>query len=284
MPKFTTANGWKLQIGQSGLIMINDIIFKNNRFYVEDIEISTKEVLEEVIASIEARYYKDFKIRFEEYASKRSEEQKQRVARRRQKDKAYLDTISSKIDPKRFNIYNWSPAVPRQKLQRLYESDAKGILNNELLEDVGYTIYARCLQSRDERRLIDTGKLKCHNCGSILSYNSGLMCCPCGYQYIFKDYMKSFRRCNMPTGGAAHIFNEFIEKWPLAKDSVEKMRLIDWLIHEFHINIRSGVKGRPVGINLIQGTKVQVAQLILSLAYGNGVSAEKNREYWLANI
>jgi hypothetical protein len=42
---------------------------------------------------------------------------------------------------------------------------------------------------------------------------------------------------------------------------------IDRLIHEFHINLNSGVKGRFVAINLIQGTKKQIGDLIISLAY-----------------
>ncbi|MDR2590956.1 MAG: hypothetical protein LBC71_08250, partial [Oscillospiraceae bacterium] len=59
----------------------------------------------------------------------------------------------------------------------------------------------------------------------------------------------------------------FIEDWSKAKGYIEKMLLIDRLIHEFHINLNSGVKGRFVAINLIQGTKKQIGDLIISLAY-----------------
>ena len=54
------------------------------------------------------------------------------------------------------------------------------------------------------------------------------------------------------------------------------MRLVDGLIHEFHINLNSGVKGRFVGVNLIEGTKRQIGELILNLAYGD--SAQKFAE------
>ena len=85
----------------------------------------------------------------------------------------------------------------------------------------------------------------------------------------------------MPTGGAAHIFNEFIDKWQRAATDSDKMRLIDWLIHEFHINLLSGTKGRFVGINLIQGTKSQIKDLIMNLAYGNtGLASEEYRKYY----
>jgi len=114
---------------------------------------------------------------------------------------------------------------------------------------------------------IDSKKMKCHNCGNILSGKKGLIECGCGGQYLFRDYMRSFRANNMPTGAASHIFNRFIDNWPKARVYNDKMRLIDNLIHEFHINLASGVKGRFVGINLIEGTKRQIGELILSLAY-----------------
>ena len=71
----------------------------------------------------------------------------------------------------------------------------------------------------------------------------------------------------MPSGAATAIFNAFIDDWPRAKGYAAKMVLIDNLLHEFHINLNSGVKGRFVGINLIEGTKKQIEELILDLAY-----------------
>ena len=93
--------------------------------------------------------------------------------------------------------------------------------------------------------------------------------CSCGYQYLFRDYMRSFRTDNMPSGAATAIFNAFIEDWPCAKGYAEKMRLVDGLIHEFHINLNSGVRGRFVGVNLIEGSKKQIGDLIFGLAYGS---------------
>lgn len=82
--------------------------------------------------------------------------------------------------------------------------------------------------------------------------------------------MRSFNTNSMPSRSATPFFNEFIDKWPSAKGYAEKMRLIDWVIHECHVNMLSGVKRHFAGINLIEGTKQQVSELILSLAYGDG--------------
>lgn len=38
----------------------------------------------------------------------------------------------------------WSPRVPKGKIRRLYESDARGLLDDELLDDVGIALLLRC--------------------------------------------------------------------------------------------------------------------------------------------
>ena len=78
----------------------------------------------------------------------------------------------------------------------------------------------------------------------------------------------------MPFGAAQEIFSKFVNDWEHAKGYSKKMRLIDNLIHEFHMNLNSGVKGRFVGVNLIEGTKTQIADLILDLAYGDTNKAQ----------
>jgi hypothetical protein len=284
-PKYSTSKGWGFDIGRSGFIMIKAVAFENHVFIVNGTEITNKEVLMDILAWAQETYNKDFINMFAEFYAERAKKQKLRNERRTKMEKAIVDALKDNIVQAKFNVYRWSPSVAREKIRRLYESDAKGMLNSELLDEIGFTIYARCLQAQEEWALMDMGKIKCHNCGNILDYSTGLITCKCGYQYMYKDYRRSFRTNNMPTGGAAHIFNEFIKRWPMAKDEVEKMRLIDWLIHEFHINLLSGNKGRFVGINLIQGTKTQIKELILNLAYGNnGILSEEKKIYFENNL
>ena len=284
-PVYSASKGWTFEIGRSGLIMVKDIAFDNHSFFVNGSEISGGEPLEEVMLWAEEVYNKDFVNKFREFSEVRAEKQKQRNENRRKREKDFVEALGEKIVKDKFNKYNWSPAVPRDKIKRLYESDARGIINSELLDDVGFSIYARCLQAQEEIEIMDRGKIKCHNCSHILNYFPGLITCSCGYQYMYKDYRRSFRANNMPTGGAAHIFNKFIIEWPKMNSDAEKMRLIDWLIHEFHINLLSGSKGRFVGINLIQGTKSQIKELILTLAYGDsGAVSKEVKEYFERNL
>lgn len=284
-PKYSISKGWSFEIGRSGLIMIRDVTFDNHNFFVNDTAVSGRRELEKILVWTQEIYNSRFIKEFDEFSAERAEKQKLRDELRKKREKEFVEGLKEKIDQSKFNRYSWSPPVSREKIKRLYESDARGMLNSELLDDVGFTIYARCLQAREEREIMDTGKIKCHNCSSILNYSSGLIACQCGYQYIYKDYRRSFRANNMPTGGAAHIFNKFIGEWPRMKSEIEKMRLIDWLIHEFHINLLSGNKGRFVGINLIQGTKAQIKELILNLAYGSGGAvSEERKKYFESNI
>jgi DNA-directed RNA polymerase subunit RPC12/RpoP len=59
----------------------------------------------------------------------------------------------------------WARRVSREKIRRLYELDAQGILDEELLDDVGFTLLLRCrdIITIDEAR---SGRVKCPRCAS----------------------------------------------------------------------------------------------------------------------
>src|SRR5689334_11807084 len=38
----------------------------------------------------------------------------------------------------------WEPRVPGHRIRRLYETDARGIRDEALLDDVAYALYSRC--------------------------------------------------------------------------------------------------------------------------------------------
>ncbi len=43
----------------------------------------------------------------------------------------------------------WAPRLEPQLIRRLYLSDANGMLDEELLEEVSFGLYCRCLSIRD---------------------------------------------------------------------------------------------------------------------------------------
>ncbi len=261
----TVTHGWVFRFGRYNLFMLT-VRISDGAFCVDHLRVSDRITLMEAIAYAEALHAGGYRDKLAAYAAEKVALQAATAKKRVEREQKEIGEMAGSIDKANFNRFSWSPKVPRAKLARLYESDARMLPDEELADDIGFTLYARCLQGRDERLLHEKGKLSCHGCGAVLQGKRGLMECACGRQYLFRDCARSFRANNMPSGAASHIFGAFIDDWPRATRYAEKMRLIDGLIHEFHINLRSGVKGRFVGINLIEGTKKQIADLILSLA------------------
>ena len=57
----------------------------------------------------------------------------------------------------------WTRRLSKGKLRRLYESDAKGLLDEDLLNDVGMTLFCRCediLTVTEAKK----GRVKCPRC------------------------------------------------------------------------------------------------------------------------
>jgi hypothetical protein len=245
-------------------VLVKKVIIADDSFLIDNISVSDKSSLETACEYVKSLYTPEFIAAYSEKIKKRNMKQSERSKRTAAQDKPALQTI----DVDKLNKFKWSPKVSIADLKRLYSDDAKMRYNEDLVDEIGWTFYARCLQGRDERILANENKLKCHNCGKILTKISGqLLKCDCGHYYIFKEYMRSFNRNSMPSRSATPFFNEFIRKWPTARVYSEKMRLIDWVIHECHLNMFSGVKRGEAGVNLIQGSKKDVRALILTLAY-----------------
>lgn len=167
-------------------------------------------------------------------------------------------------DLERLNKYHWIPALSPSKMRELYRSSAAGMLNLELLDDIGVQFYLRCLQGVEEYQLIRTDQLKCHQCGTILPKEDGLMICSCGYQYTFQEYVRSFNYQRMPGGSALHVFQDYVEKWPGCRSDTKKMLLIDWMIHQCPISMSSGLPLRARLKNLIDAPQKQLKNSYLN--------------------
>ena len=269
-PIYTEIAGWVYTFGRYNINLLNRVTIENGAFAVQGLRVHDQNSYDKAI-KLASSLYNDYKERFNLRVATIKEKQKQNTKRRLEREKTEMEAILAMADKQRLNQYRWSPKISQQLLIKLYKNDAKGVQDEELVDQVGFTLYARCLQGREEGKIKDSGRLKCHNCGEIIQAKgkSLLLECSCGHQYLYRDYRKSFRTNNMPFGAAQEIFSTFVADWEYAKGYTKKMRLIDNLIHEFHMNLNSGVKGRFVGINLIEGTKKQIADLIIDLAYGD---------------
>ena len=178
----------------------------------------------------------------------------------------------------------WAKKVPPHKIKKLYEQNAKGIYDEELVDDVGISLYMRV----DSMLMVTSsnlGKALCIECRTEIPHNYQrdfmLICSKCGWSMGFGDFNDSYKGQTLHGYGALTEIKEFAEKYPLTKSYTEKMLLIDWLIHTFHGNLQER-PSRPTATNLIAGSNADVANLIFSLAYGEGSTvAAEEMDKWL---
>ncbi|MCB0085097.1 MAG: hypothetical protein KDE47_29355, partial [Caldilineaceae bacterium] len=93
-----------------------------------------------------------------------------------------------------------------------------------------------------------------------------LPCAACGWQVTCGEFYQSYTGKSLLPGSVVDLFEAYLARFPTAQTPAEKLLLIDWLIHQFHVN--QGVARMPVGQNVIEGTTEQVRDLIETLAYG----------------
>src|SRR5512145_2462405 len=100
----------------------------------------------------------------------------------------------------------WEKRVPKWKLRRLYESDAQGLLDEELLDEVGFTLLERCWDILKVASA-QQGHVHCAHCDrqgktTLITRpptrgdpRSVELTCPiCGWQITWGEYHLSFKR------------------------------------------------------------------------------------------
>jgi len=185
------------------------------------------------------------------------------------------------------NTFHWAVKVSRRDIKRLYDSDANGLLDEDLLDQIMFTIHARVVDMFEVREAQTFGRVTCRNCGARVvqpfymgsrNRDVALACDQCGWQTTCREYLASYSGKDLLPGSRADLFQEFLDRFPAAHTPQEKILLLDWLIHSFHI--QSGVSNRLVAMNVISGTRNQLIELLTSLAAtGEG---QPVKEEWLA--
>lgn len=272
--RYSNAEGWVYGYGRSYNCELLTVTVGSGFFRVLGVTVIDEESLNNALMEAEKKYENGFEEYCADVSAKRRENQIERSKKRVEREKMQMSKLIENIELEKFNKFKWAEKVSRKNLQRLYQSDAKGIIDDELLDDVGFTFYVRCKQAKEVMELLEKGRILCHHCGTVIqakSYTEPIKC-QCGYIYTYREYRRSCRAASMPAGRATPIFNDFIEKWPACKTAPQKMMTIDWLIHECHVTLMSGEKGRSVCVNLIDGTLSQISDLINKLAYGENIS------------
>ena len=176
------------------------------------------------------------------------------------------------MDEKAENVLpRWAPRVTQREVRRLYETDARGIYDETLINDVGYGLLARC-QSFIEAVEATRGKVRCPSCRSIIRHHGDKatpLHCGCGWSLTWGAYFKTIQHKQL--SGAEPVldqFRAFVRSFPVAKTPQARMLLIDRLIHGFHWYLKTGKPTRPVAVNLIKGRLREVVAFLDTLTVG----------------
>lgn len=265
IPIWTERYGWVYRIGKSGVYLVNGIQIKKCGFVVDGIEVKDRESFSLVLESLDELYRKNEEEYLRKIAQKNAK-QVERNKRRIAREKEERALIQVHINPKKYNVFHWPDKLDIYKLNKLYKLDAKGIQDEVLADEIGLILYLRCKYGKSDMELMEKNQIRCHICNHIINGETDFRQCECGYQYSYREYRRSFRRNNMPTGAAEKTFDDYMKKWCIAKGYNEKIVLIDTLLHAFHLSLVSGATHRPVAMNFMDGTREQIESVISNLA------------------
>jgi hypothetical protein len=175
---------------------------------------------------------------------------------------------SEKEFPVNVTAIQWNPCVPQIKLRRLYASDARGLLDEDLLEDVGLSLYLRC-QSIVIATEALCGRAACAQCGTVIQHrcvkHARLQCPTCGWAIAWYKYRRAAE--GLRAGGAMPAYRAFLAAYEHARTARDKLLLIDRLIHAFHWETKQGPT-RPAGTSLIEGSLEEVVRFLDQLSAG----------------
>jgi hypothetical protein len=163
--------------------------------------------------------------------------------------------------------------VRRSTIRQLYEQDARGIVDEALIDEVAYGFFARCRSILDATRAMTEGIATCFDCRADVPHDFGasevLRCDACGWEARWVAFRRSIQRKQLMAGSAQPWFEEYIDRLPAARTPRERMLLVDWMVHRLHNTLPDGGEapiGRPAAVNVIGGTLSQVGAMLDELA------------------
>ncbi len=184
----------------------------------------------------------------------------------------------------------WAPRVKQRLIERLYESDAQGLLDEDLLNEVGWTLVERC-QSFIAANQAVHGRAPCPVCGAIVEHHARpeeiLRCLACGWENSWKNYFHTIQHKQLSGAGEViALFQDFVDRFPSAREAPQKMLLVDMLIHGWHWNALFRTNTRAACVNLIEGTYHEVVDFLNLLSYGPGSTPgiSRQRDEWREQI
>jgi ribosomal protein L37AE/L43A len=157
----------------------------------------------------------------------------------------------------------WAPKLPVASIVRLYEADARLHRSDDLVDDVGRRLHARCV----DVLLVSDSKVVCPACATTFAVawigrpaETVSACDACGWSTTAAEYHASFEHRDLNGAGARDAFASFVRRFPRLEGYPEKMLAIDRLVHAVHST------GGRAARNLFEGRARDVLATLDTLA------------------
>jgi hypothetical protein len=187
-------------------------------------------------------------------------------------------------------MIKWNKKVPQALIARLYNQSVSGICDDELADEVGWALYARCDSIISATNGFEKKCLVCPKCGKDIPLIDDVFDCVCEFRATWSEFRSSYKGKQLHASNALPVFIAYQRDFPKAKTYGEKLICIDVLIHSFHIKSayyktlpsydvedESVELNRPTGANLIEGTLTEVILFLDKLSSIDAYSQEKAR-------
>jgi hypothetical protein len=165
-----------------------------------------------------------------------------------------------------------------------------GICDDELADEVGWALYARCESIISVTSGFEKKRLICPKCGKEVPLSDKIFSCGCGFYATWDEFRSSYKNKQLHAANALTIFTDYQRDFPKAQTYGEKLVCIDVLIHSFHIKNsyyktlesydaedENVAVNRPTGANLIEGSLSEVILFLDKLSGIDEYSQEKKR-------
>jgi hypothetical protein len=182
------------------------------------------------------------------------------------------DGTQAIVDSEQHAKTHWAPRLRPQLLKRLYQTDAQGFQDLELCDEVGMILYMRCRTYLLVRR----GEVECPVCRTVFKVNglgnwrdASQTHCPnerCTWFTTRATYRQSIHNHYASPGRALQAYQAFYERYPHARTYGQKMVLIDQLIHQFHVDEKTGGAVKSIASRLFEGNKKAVVRFLDELS------------------
>jgi hypothetical protein len=164
----------------------------------------------------------------------------------------------------------WASRVNPRLIRRMYDNDARGIVDEELIDEVGFALLARCIAILRVTEA-SAGRITCPRCEQMFRRRDGdlrIRCGSCGWSVLWQDFVASYQHKFLVGGGAVAMLEDFVRRFSGARSARERLLAIDRLIHVFHWELIHK-PGRPGARGLIYAkNNEELITFLDTLSYG----------------